>query len=67
MVRTAKWVTILPRTVARILPDELIFRPIAGLDEKRSVSMLTRERTQFPALVEEFSKILQGCVAQQYR
>ena len=66
MVRTGKWTTILPETVARTLPSELLFRPIAGLAEKRSVSILTRARTQFPEYVEEFTEIIRRCVREQY-
>ncbi|MCE8555792.1 LysR family transcriptional regulator [Ruegeria sp. 1NDH52C] len=58
MVRTGKWVTILPRSVARVQPTELTFRPIAGLEEQRSVSLLIHTRTQFPQLVAEFADIL---------
>ena len=65
MLRTGRWTTILPQAVAGILPDDLIFRPIAGLDETRTVSLLTRTRTRFPAIVEEFSGILRDCIDQQ--
>ncbi|AAV96426.1 LysR family transcriptional regulator [Ruegeria pomeroyi] len=58
MVRTGKWVTILPRSVAQVQPKELVFRPIAGLEEQRSVSMLIHTRAQFPQLVAEFADIL---------
>ncbi len=58
MVRAGEWVTILPESVARIFPENLAFRPIAGLNDIRRVSLLTRSRTQFPALVEEFTSIL---------
>ncbi len=66
MVRTGKWTTILPETVARTLPNELRFRPIAGLTEKRSVSLLTRTRTQFPEYIEEFTEIIRRCVREQH-
>lgn len=66
MVRTGKWTTILPDTVARTMPNELMFRPIAGLTEKRSVSLLTRARTQFPEYVDKFTEIIKHCVREQY-
>lgn len=66
MVRTGAWTTILPETVAGILPNELVFRPIAGLTETRPVSLLSRTRTQFPELVEEFGGILRHCVWDSY-
>ena len=58
MVRTGKWTTILPKSVSDILPGELAFKPIAGLSEKRTVSLLVRTRTQFPEHVKEFADIL---------
>ena len=65
MLRTGKWTTILPQSVARILPEELVFKPIAGLSEKRSVSLLITTRTQFPRLAAEFAGIIRGCVRAQ--
>ncbi|MGI9368763.1 MAG: LysR family transcriptional regulator [Ruegeria sp.] len=65
MVRTGMWTTILPHTVARILPEELTFRPIQGLTETRPVSLLIRSRTQFPQLVEEFAAILRESIRKQ--
>ncbi len=65
MVRTGKWTTILPHTVARILPNELTFRPIHGLMETRPVSLLVRSRTQFPKLVEEFAEIIRQSIKER--
>ncbi len=58
MVRAGPWTTILPETVARAMSGDLAFLPIAGLKEKRTVSMLTSSRTRFPELVKTFSEIL---------
>lgn len=58
MTRTNNWVTILPQSVARALPDELVFRPIDGITQRRTVSLLTRQRTRFPELLEAFSSLL---------
>lgn len=58
MLRTNKWVTILPESVARSLPSELIFKPIFGLQEYRTVSLLISERTRFPDLVEDLAQAL---------
>ena len=66
MVRDGKWTTILPDSVARFLPNELAFRPIAGLVEKRSVSLLIRERTQFPQIVEEAAEIIRRLASKRY-
>ena len=58
MVRSGIWTTILPETVAIAPADGLTFREIAGLDERRTVSMLLRTRTQFPSLVEDLAEII---------
>ena len=63
MVRSGIWTTILPKTVAIARTDALTFREIAGLQEKRSVSMLIRKRMQFPSFVEEFAEIIGDFVA----
>ncbi|WP_264210535.1 LysR family transcriptional regulator [Leisingera thetidis] len=53
MVRTGKWVTVLPETVARFMPDSTAFRPIADLPDKREVYLYQRERSRFAALTED--------------
>ena len=58
MVRTGNWVTVLPQTVVRIMPDELAFRRIDGLTDRRSISMLTRERSPHLQLAEELGDIV---------
>ncbi len=58
MTRTNKWVTILPQSVARALPDELVFRAIDGIDQRRSVSLLVSQRARFPKILEVFSDLL---------
>lgn len=58
MALTNNWVTILPRSVARTMPGMLVFRPIAGMREKRTVSLLTNQRARFPELLGEFSDLL---------
>ncbi len=60
MVRTEKWVTILPRAVVRIMPDQLTFREIKGLAIRRSVSLLTREQSRFPQLTRELAELLRN-------
>ncbi|RMD91439.1 MAG: LysR family transcriptional regulator [Alphaproteobacteria bacterium] len=54
MVSSGEWVTILPASVAELMPASLVFRPLAGLSSRREVSMLMRERTLFPELAEAF-------------
>jgi DNA-binding transcriptional LysR family regulator len=58
MVRTGKWVTVLPQTVYRIMPDDLMFRRIEGLDDRRSISLLIRERSPYLHLAEEIGEIV---------
>ncbi|MCP4822014.1 MAG: LysR family transcriptional regulator [Shimia sp.] len=60
MVRTHQWVTILPESVTRALPSELVFKPIKGLQEARTVSLLISERSRFPDLVADFVQALRA-------
>ncbi|WP_334312493.1 LysR family transcriptional regulator [Leisingera sp. SS27] len=61
MVRTGKWVTVLPQTVARFMPEATAFRPIADLPDKRAVYLYQRERSRFAALTEECCNFIQFC------
>lgn len=58
MTRTNTWVTILPQSVSRALPGELVFRPIEGINQRRTVSLLTSQRAGFPRLLDAFSSLL---------
>jgi DNA-binding transcriptional LysR family regulator len=58
MVRTGNWITVLPRSVVGLMPDQLVFRTVEGLTETREISLLIRERTLFPGLVEELADML---------
>lgn len=60
MVQTGKWVTVLPQTVARFLPDTTVFRPIADLPDKREVYLYQRERSRFAALTAECCAFIQS-------
>lgn len=60
MAHTGKWVTILPRTVVRIMRGDLVFRDIDGLTDQRSVSLLIRERSPYLGFVEELADIVRG-------
>lgn len=61
MVRTGKWVTVLPQTVARFMPETTAFRPIADLPDKREVYLYQRERSRFAGLTAECSAFIQSC------
>ncbi|NNE81150.1 MAG: LysR family transcriptional regulator [Silicimonas sp.] len=63
MVRTGTWVTILPETVAHILPNDLAFRRIKGLSDRRPVTALLRERATGIALAEDLARIVQKRVS----
>ena len=58
MVRTGKWVTVLPQAVVQITPAEVIFQKVKGLEERRPVSLLTRERSRQWPLSEELCEIV---------
>ncbi|MGC3938914.1 LysR family transcriptional regulator [Roseobacter sp. EG26] len=59
MIKTCKWVTILPRSVVQDLHGDLVFRPIVDLAAKRSVSALVAERSSQHRLATEFAELLQ--------
>ncbi len=58
MIRTRDWITVLPEKVAQILPGELVFRKISGLDDRRPVFVLLRERSHYIEYAEELSSIV---------
>ncbi len=53
MIRTENWVTVLPQKVAQILPDELVFRKIKGLNDRRPVFVLLKEQSPYLHFAEE--------------
>ncbi|WP_372572411.1 LysR family transcriptional regulator [Ruegeria jejuensis] len=61
MIRTGKWVTVLPQTVARFIPETTAFRPIADLPDKRQVYLYIREKSRFNDLTEECSAFILSC------
>ncbi len=60
MVRSGAWVTVLPRTVMRIDPDHLVFRPFVDLDERRQVDLLLREDRMERPYIRDFADLLRG-------
>ncbi|CTQ58176.1 MAG: LysR family transcriptional regulator [Roseibium album] len=58
MVRTGAWVTVLPQTVARFIPESTAFREISDLPDKREVFLYIRERSRFRELTEECSNFI---------
>ena len=58
MVRTGRWVTVLPQTVVQSIPDTVVFRAISDLPDKRQVVLYQRDRTRFKELAEECSRFI---------
>ncbi len=58
MVRLGKWVTVLPETVALLAPDDLVFRKIQGLEDRRKVSLFIREKSPFRHLAEQLEELI---------
>lgn len=54
MVRTGRWVTVLPKTVVQFMSNDLVFRQIDDLPDQRDVTLLMRKRVSFPSICEEF-------------
>lgn len=61
MIQTGKWVTVLPQTVARFIPETTVFRPIADLPDKRQVYLYSREKSRFQDLTDECSAFILSC------
>ena len=53
MVKTGKWVTVLPQTVADIAPEATSFREISDLPDQRQVCLFVNERARFKHLTQE--------------
>ncbi len=58
MVRTGKWVTILPQTVARFIPETTAFRLLSDLPDKRQVYLYKKEKSRFKQLTNECSAFI---------
>ncbi len=58
MIRTQNWITVLPQQVTHLLPNELVFRKIHLLEEKRPVFCLVRERSPYLRYAEALVKIV---------
>lgn len=60
MVRTGKWITVLPRTVVQFMPDNLVFRTIDGLQASRQVHLYSRERTRHRDITQEIATVIRA-------
>ena len=52
MVETGNWITILPHSVSRLMPDRLRFLGLPELSETRKVFLYKRQQPAFPAFVD---------------
>lgn len=55
LLRTGKWVTVLPESVVRLAPGVLGFRPVAGLSQQREVSLFLNQRAPLPDVVADLA------------
>ncbi len=58
MVRTGKWVTVLPKTVARFIPQSTTFREIADVPDTRQVYLYVNERSRFSDVTDACSDFI---------
>ncbi|KAE9630617.1 LysR family transcriptional regulator [Parasedimentitalea maritima] len=58
MVRSDRWVTILPKAVLHIAPSDLIFREISDLTSRRQVNLLLREKSPFQEYSEKLKDVI---------
>jgi len=58
MVHARNWVTVLPQSVAFLAPQNLCFRRIAGLRDRRQVSLLLKEGSLFQELARELADLV---------
>ncbi|GAB5439171.1 MAG: hypothetical protein FalmKO_42960 [Falsiruegeria mediterranea] len=60
MVQTKDWVTILPQTVTRFLPQSVIFRPIRDLPDQREVFLYVRTRSPYASITRDCAEFIQS-------
>jgi DNA-binding transcriptional LysR family regulator len=58
LLHTGRWFTILPKTVVDGLRTDLVFRPIDGLHDLRTVSVLVPNRSTQRQFVDAFVGLL---------
>ncbi|MFT4959877.1 MAG: LysR family carnitine catabolism transcriptional activator [Paracoccaceae bacterium] len=58
LVRSGSWITILPQAVAKILPDDLMFREISDLQDRRQVNLFLRQKNPFFRYAKEMSDVI---------
>lgn len=58
MIRTQKWISVLPSSVVQIDPHQLVFREIRELRERRQVDLLYKKPDHSPAFIQDFVDIL---------
>lgn len=57
MLRRGSRMTVLHEAVTRLVPGDLRFRPVQGLEDRRQVVLYLREEARYQALADEFCEI----------
>ncbi|WP_050604340.1 LysR family transcriptional regulator [Ruegeria sp. 6PALISEP08] len=58
MVGTGKWITLLPQTIARIIPENVTFRDLPDLPDRRQVYLYVKESSRFDGLIDACSAFI---------
>ncbi len=58
MVKSDRWVTILPKTVLHIAPSDLVFREVSDLSMQRQVHLFLREKSPFYEYAEKLAGLI---------
>jgi DNA-binding transcriptional LysR family regulator len=61
MVRTGNWVTVLPQTVAKFIPETTAFRAISDLPDTREVYLYIKEDSLFQDLTDACGDYILSC------
>lgn len=62
LVKAGKWVTILPQTVSRFMPETIAFRSVSDLPDKRQVYLYVRNRTRFREQTVACKSLILKCI-----
>ncbi|MTI02045.1 LysR family transcriptional regulator [Roseibium sp. RKSG952] len=62
LVKTGKWVTILPQTVSRFMPETIAFRSVSDLPDKRQVYLYVHNRTRFREQTDACKSFILECI-----
>lgn len=51
IIRTGRWVSVLPESVSEYLPDDVAYRPLSNLPDKREVWLYYKEQSRYQELI----------------